>query len=263
MSKCCNKHDPVPNTPAASIKEAPLVDDILASMAFPDEIITSVTVSSKFLSVGTTQSMGLAATLGNHPTMDEKTRLDKIPGSSLAEAAQLLKDDSLFLRAIGLAATNAGMDRPTTHGNAGAVEILRKQGQGKRVGIVGHFPFTEEVREFASETMLFELTDAPGALHRNQWEDALGRCEIMALTGTALLTRYMAYYLEHTRHALTIIVGPSTPLSPVLFDNGADVLCTSKVVDPVRVAEGVGQGLPFRQLKKLGIEYVTWAATEI
>lgn len=262
MEKCCNKHAPAPNLPAASANEGPLIDALLGSMSRPDEIITSLILSPKFLSVGTEQSMGLSASLGHLPNEAEQKRLDKVKGSSLKDTAALLKDESLFLRSIGLAALNAGLDRPASYGNAGAGELLREHGEGKRVGIVGHFPFTPDVREFAAETMLFELADIPGALPRDQWEDAMARCDIMAITGTALLTRYMAYYLEHTRHALTIVVGPSTPLSPVLFEKGADILCTSKVIDPISVGEGVQQGLPFRQLKKLGIEYVTWAASE-
>jgi uncharacterized protein (DUF4213/DUF364 family) len=258
MNKCCNKHAPVPNVPAASPKESDLVNDLIRSIDRPDEIVTSLVTSPKFLSIKTEQGMGLSASLGNLPTAVDSTRLQKIEGRTLAETAELLHEESLFLRSVGLAAVNAGLDRPTQHGVEGAIDIIKGYGQGKRVGIVGHFPFTPNVREFATETYLFELTDVPGALPRDQWEKVLSSLDVLALTGTSLLTRYMAYYLEHASQALNIVVGPSTPLSPVLFRHGADFICSSKVTNFENVNNGVAQGLSFRQLKKLGIDYVTW-----
>jgi len=44
------------------------------------------------------------------------------------------------------------------------------------------------------------------------------------------------------------VLGPSTPLSPVLFDHGATIIAGSRVVDENAVMSCIGQGAIFRQV---------------
>jgi len=57
--------------------------------------------------------------------------------------------------------------------------------------------------------------------------------------------------------AYVIMLGPSTPLSPLLFAHGIDMLCGSIVerIDPV--LDGIISGNGFRQIKPLGVRLVT------
>jgi uncharacterized protein (DUF4213/DUF364 family) len=51
------------------------------------------------------------------------------------------------------------------------------------------------------------------------------------------------------------MLGPSTPLSPVLFDYGFDALSGSIVIDRDKVINCISQGANFRQVK--GVRKVT------
>ena len=56
-----------------------------------------------------------------------------------------------------------------------------------------------------------------------------------------------------------MMLGPTTPLSPVLFDYGVDLLCGSVVEQIEHVLQAVDEGKPFRQIHSLGVRLVTIA----
>jgi hypothetical protein len=54
-----------------------------------------------------------------------------------------------------------------------------------------------------------------------------------------------------------IVLGPTTPLSPVLFDCGVDLIAGTVVVNPKEALQLAGQGAIFRQMR--GVRLVTMA----
>ena len=55
--------------------------------------------------------------------------------------------------------------------------------------------------------------------------------------------------------SFVVILGGSTPLSPILFDYGIDAIAGTIVTNPEMVLQYVSQGATFRQIK--GIKLVT------
>lgn len=58
---------------------------------------------------------------------------------------------------------------------------------------------------------------------------------------SAVINKSIERLLERSQ-GLTIIIGPSTPMSPVLFDYGVDMLAGIKVVDKERMMRKIAQG---------------------
>jgi uncharacterized protein (DUF4213/DUF364 family) len=54
-----------------------------------------------------------------------------------------------------------------------------------------------------------------------------------------------------------MVLGATTPLSPVLFDHGVTLISGSRVVDEKAVHRTVGQGANFRQVE--GVRLMTLA----
>jgi hypothetical protein len=57
--------------------------------------------------------------------------------------------------------------------------------------------------------------------------------------------------------ALVLMLGPSTPLSPVLFDYGVHILSGSLVEDIDAVLRAVSEAANFRQVRRYGVRLVT------
>lgn len=182
-------------------------------------------------------------------------------GKSLIAAAGQLKSTSAFSISFGAAALNTGITAPQNQPDIEASQIMAekgKEGEGEIV-LVGDFPFTDWLRQQVKTLHLFELQKVAGRTPPDQWDAILGRCHVLGLTGTTLITRAMATYLEKAPQAYTIIIGPTTPLSPVLFSHGADVLAGCQVVSPDPVFEGIRNGMSFREFKKLGVQFIAWS----
>lgn len=82
--------------------------------------------------------------------------------------------------------------------------------------------------------------------------------DIVALTGSALINHSLDELLALCPpKALVMLLGPSTPLSPVLFEHGATILSGTRVIDEEAVLRTVAQGAHFPQVE--GVRLLTMA----
>ena len=81
---------------------------------------------------------------------------------------------------------------------------------------------------------------------------------MVALTGTTLINRTFDGLMALCRpDAQVAVLGPSTPLSPILFDHGVRIIFGALVRDEESVLRAVSQGANFRQLHQQGVRLVT------
>lgn len=206
---------------------------------------------------------GLASTLraeggGPWPAVREPGHLQRRSGRELAN---LLRSERILEASIGMAAYNALLqvdDSALTEANA--EEYILARGTGKRVAIVGHFPFIDRVRQAAAECWVLELRPGPGDLPADQADVVLPQADVVALTGTSLLNHTFDDLRALCRpEAFVLLLGPSVPMVPLLFERGMDALSGTVVDDPARVLLSVGQGASFRQIKRGGgLRLLTW-----
>jgi len=176
---------------------------------------------------------------------------------SALELAQYAKSESLLEASIGLAAINALLEVDETRCvELDAEEVILKHGAGKNVAIVGHFPFIPRVREVAKKLWVLEKRPVGGDLPAEVAAEVLPQADVAAITGTSLINHTFEGLVKLCRpDALVIVLGPTAPLSPVLFDYGVDVVSGSKVVDVETVLRCIGQGATFKQVK--GVRLLT------
>jgi len=153
---------------------------------------------------------------------------------------------------LGLAAANALLgppDGPITEHNAEA--ILADRGAGKRVAMIGHFPFAERLAPACGELWVFERGDGRrnADLGCEMMSELLPQAEVVAITSTSIINQTLDGILELVRpDAFVLLLGPSTPLTSALFNHGIDLLCGTVITNPPSVIRAVEQGAVTKQI---------------
>lgn len=245
----------------------PWFDAVLARL--PDGIVRDVRVGVHWTAVVVETDgrlrCGLAATQipSEHEgvTVADAGRLSQRSGLDLAG---LIRSNSPTEASIGLAAINALLPpSPTSWGNVNAGELLADLGAGKRVAVVGHFPFVDDLRERVGALSVLELQPRPGDLPSSAAAEVAPQADVLAITATTLLNRTFDGLMALRRpDSLVMLLGPSTPLTPLLFDYGVDLLSGAIVENIDAVLAAVSQGAGFRQVHKAGVRLVTMQAPD-
>lgn len=198
---------------------------------------------------------GMASTLrsenhlhGSAPIPDAGLLLEKSP----IELAVGLHSSSLPEAGLGLATANALLGPPdgrlTEHN---AESILADRGAGKRVAMIGHFPFSERLGPSCGDLWVFERGEGKqdGDLGAEMMEELLPQADVVGVTSTTIINGTLPEILDLVRpDAFVLLLGPSTPLTSRLFDFGIDLLCGTIIVDPDAVLRAVEQGAVTSQI---------------
>jgi uncharacterized protein (DUF4213/DUF364 family) len=197
---------------------------------------------------------GLASALSgpeDHPHSRPPVRdAGRLLERSAADLAQMVRSDAVAEASVGLATLNAllRVDVPAcVEVNAG--EVLVERGAGKRVAIVGHFPFIPRVRKAARQLWVLELRPREGDLPAEQATEVLPQADVVGITGSTLVNHTFDELIGLCRpDAFVMVMGGSTPLSPLFFELGVDAVAGTYVVDDAAVLRAVSQGATFRQI---------------
>jgi uncharacterized protein (DUF4213/DUF364 family) len=111
-----------------------------------------------------------------------------LTGRSALELARLAYSDSPLEAGIGLAAINSLLEVDEARCvelNAG--DLLLERGRGKRVALVGHFPFVPALREAAARLEVLELHPRSGDAPAEEADVIVPQADIVAITGSAFI----------------------------------------------------------------------------
>jgi len=206
-----------------------------------------------------TLNCGLASTLHdpNHQHHAPVKEAGELIGKEALEIARMAYSPSLLEAAIGMATINSLLDVDEGHcASLNAGDLLAKKGKSKKIAIIGHFPFIPELRRVAKELWVIEQHPREGEFAEGEAEGLVPQADVVGITGTAFSNHTIEHLLTLCRpEAYVIIIGPTAPLSPLLFDYGVDAISGTKVVNAETVLRCVSQGATFRQIR--GIRLLT------
>jgi uncharacterized protein (DUF4213/DUF364 family) len=139
------------------------------------------------------RNCGLAATLSKDALQqhNEGEPLVKEPGSVSQKSAEeldgMVYSESLLEAAMGMAAINSLLQVDESQClNLNAAELLAEKSKGKRIAIIGHFPFIHRLYNLADKVWVIEKNPQDGDLSEDQSEAYLPQAELVGITGTAI-----------------------------------------------------------------------------
>jgi uncharacterized protein len=236
-----------------------ILEDLLGKLQ-DDATVRSVLVGAHW-TVVCSRYCGLASTILQEKPHDHAGVRVRDVGclhlKSARELAEYARSDNPTEAGIGVAAINSLLQVDGQYAaEINAAEVLIEHGRGRHVAMVGHFPFIPKLRDAAEQLWVIEKCPAEGEYPAAAAADLIPRADVVALTGSALINHTLDGLLSLCRsNALVMVLGPSTPLSPVLFDHGATIISGARVVDEEMVLRTVSQGATFQQVQ--GVQLLT------
>lgn len=173
-------------------------------------------------------------------------------GRTLAELAALWGAPNVFEHAIAVAAVNAHWNRYDLEGESvNGLDLI--ENHGEHTVMIGRFP---GIAERAPGIAVVEREPRAGEFPETALPDLLARAKFVAVTASAIVNGSMAGILAMCKGAKVLVVGPSTPLAPSLYDHGVDILSGYVAQDVEGVARAIVEGASVAAIRPFG-RYVT------
>lgn len=232
-----------------------VIDDLIAGLN-KDYIVQEVYCCILWTAV-MTRHWGLASSFREgHPCHSKIRGVGEMRGKPAIDLTEYANSDNLLEASIGMATINSLNDIDDSRcsdDNAG--DLLAEKGIGKKMAIVGHFPFTQKLKKVAQKLWIIEQQPSGEDLPAEAAEDILPQADIIGLTGTTLINHTFEDLMSLCKDKFVVMVGPTSPLSPVLFDYGVDIISGIKVIQPDRMLACITEGAMFKQIE--GLKYLS------
>jgi hypothetical protein len=238
-----------------------ILDDLIVSLWGNDFQVKNVH-TCVFWTAVITKHCGLSSTFRDEgPSHDRGVRdVGNLTQKTALELAEYAKSESLLEASIGMATINSLIDIDESKCiEKNAFEIILEKGQGKNVAIVGHFPWIPKLREKVKNFWVLEQRLREGDLPAKEADRILPQCDVVGITGTSFINHTVEGLLNLCKNPYVVLVGPTSPLSSVLFEYGIDAICGSKIIDPDQLIRSISEGATFKEAT--GVRLLTLTKT--
>lgn len=234
-----------------------ILDDLLNELRM-DAPVRTVLVGAHW-TVVCSRYCGMASTLmNNQPHGHSQVRdVGHLHAKTARELAEYAHSDNLLEASIGVATINSILEVDESRAvEINALEVLIEHGHNKNVALVGHFPFIPKLRAAVGQLWVIEQRPLESDYPAEAATDLIPQANVVAITSSALINHTLDGLLALCQlDALVMLLGPSTPLAPMLFNHGVSFLSGSRVIDKAAVLRTVGQGANFQQVE--GVRLLT------
>lgn len=226
----------------------------------PDHLIVDYQLTGGFRCLVRAGNTGVSTLARNYNADNVAAASDNIMknelcGRPLKEAAGLAKSWDFEKASLGMAAINAYYNdyallsklgvqiwEPHAHRVGDVFEIYRERLLDKKVAMIGHFEYAAAWMREICKLTIFEREPRDGDLPDSAEEFYLPEQDFVFITGMSFTNKTLPRLLELSQNATVILVGPTVPASPILFQFGISCISSLCVRDPALSVENVRNG---------------------
>ena len=225
-----------------------------------DARVDSAVVGTRWTAVTAGGHTGIAMTVSVESC--PRTFPKGIVGLPLREAAGAVKSWNFAEASLGMAAINAFYNTPERVKSLRAAEPYENyctrglELRGKRVAMIGHMGYPESALSGIEKLYVLERAPQKGDYPDSACEYVLPQCDLVLITGSALVNKTMPRLLELSKNALTVLTGPTVPMCPALLGQSvrrlAGMIVTDASIVPAIGSSLVGSPYPYGESFLLG-----------
>ncbi|MDR0904828.1 MAG: DUF364 domain-containing protein [Oscillospiraceae bacterium] len=228
-----------------------LYDALIDGIA-PDAVADKIICGASHTIVRSGDTVGLAGTL--EETWRPLMQPEKAAGMPLRELAQCVKSWDFSEAGIGLAAINAwynsrekvralGLDianrAHVEDRNSDPFISMQRDIKDKKVTVIGHFPYIDQLFAPVCEMSVIEKFYPKDGDYPDYAADfLLPESDYVFISSYTLAEKTLPRYLELAKNAVVTLVGPATPIAPVLHRFGVANIA-GFVIRDLEVAENM------------------------
>ncbi len=249
-----------------------LYDELIEGIP-KDYVVDEVVCGAYYAIVRSGEGCGLST------VMDEDTlpviMRNKTPGMKLQEIASCIKSWNLTEASIGQAAINAYYNSPVVAKRNGVAIsnnrfaedriydpfiTYQKLIRNKKVTVIKRFPYLEQLFQPVCDLAVVSTDPDIGEYPYTAAEYLLPESDYVFITCNALIEKSLPHFLELAEKATVVLVGPSTPLAPVLAQFGVKDLSGFVVKDnekALRICSGREHSKIYSAGQKVSIRFAT------
>jgi uncharacterized protein (DUF4213/DUF364 family) len=226
-----------------------IINDIMGTID-EDSGIKNIIVGAHWTAV-LSKHCGLSSTFHDPPPHRMVRDAGNLLQKNAKELAEYALSDVQLEASLGMAALNSLIEINTeTCMELNALNVLEEKGRGRAVAVIGHFPFVPKLKKTAKELWVLELNPREGDLSADEAGNILPGADVVCITGTSFINHSVDELLSFCgKNSFVLMVGATSPMSPVLFDYGVDMIAGALVVDQKEAVECISQGASFKQIK--------------
>lgn len=229
-----------------------LIDSVKLSF---DEKVKDLRVGIRWIGV-LTKKLGISITFDNNKHMTGIEDAGNFSGKNAEELLNFLKTFDTLKIGIGLGTLNSLLKQPKNFETINIFDYLLEKGKDKKIVFIGHFEDINKLENVAKEVTIIERKPKEEDFLDTFQEYLIPEADIVAITGSTFANKSIKRILELSKNSYTIVFGPSTPLSEVLFDYGVDMIGGILIKDDKKVLDIISQGGSLNKFKNL-VEFVT------
>lgn len=240
-----------------------LYDDLINGIQ--DDIkVESIFVGAHWVGVKSEMGLGIAMRMADAHIKPDF--VGKIKGMKLKDLASYIKSWDMHAASLGTAAVNSFYNgknnqknlitnTPNNEKDKSVFDLVYDKVKGKNVTVIGHFPNLAKLSEICNLTIL-ERKPFENDLPDMACEYILHEQDYLFATGVTLINKTYPRLAELAEKAVKYMVGPSTPLTNIMFKHNADVLAGSVFTNEKEAAELFIEGAQLRQAAKNNAVFV-------